>query len=90
MELVSSSERHGMMNDVNGLAAAALGRVYTVTSLPSHIWSLNGMFFFSFNFLLLFFQLFTFILFIDFLLHPDRLEQKHGDREVCCLWCRVR
>lgn len=48
MELVSSSERHGMMNDVNGLAAAALGRVYTVTSLPSHIWSLNGEFSISF------------------------------------------
>lgn len=58
MELVSSSERHGIMNDVNGLAAAALGRVYTVTSLPSHIWSLNnGEFCLSF---------FTFILSIFF------------------------
>lgn len=50
MELVSSSERHGIMNDVNGLAAAALGRVYTVTS-SSHIWSLNGKFLLSFVFL---------------------------------------
>lgn len=34
-------------NDENIAAAAAgalaLGRVYTATSLPSHIWSLNGM-----------------------------------------------
>lgn len=66
MELVSSSERHGIMNDVNGLAAAALGRVYTVTS-SSHIWSLNGKFLLSF-FFLSFFQVlyFTFILSIFF------------------------
>lgn len=35
-------------NDENIAAAAAgalaLGRVYTATSLPSHIWSLNGMY----------------------------------------------
>lgn len=36
-----------MAQDSDSIAAAtagaiALGRVYTATSLPSHIWSLNG------------------------------------------------
>ena len=44
----ASPETDSSSNDENPSSAGAqlaLGRVYTATSLPSHIWSLNGEFF---------------------------------------------